>query len=148
VDWPGCAFWRELAAANPDAHVLLSVRDAEGWWTSMESTIVPILSGPPVAGDPDGGRGQAMIKEMFRTRFTPEWADRDTAIAAFDAHCDAVRSEVPAARLIEWRIGEGWEPICAALGNAVPDLPFPHENTSGDFAGNVERHMESKGTRG
>jgi Sulfotransferase domain len=141
VDWPGCAYWRELAAANPDAHVLLSVRDADGWWASMESTIVPILSGPPIPGDPDGGRGQAMISEMFRTRFTEDWADRDGAIAAYEAHNDAVRREVPAQRLIEWRTGEGWEPICEGLGVPVPATPFPHENSSGDFAENVERHM-------
>src|SRR5262245_26980503 len=33
VDWPASAFWRELSAANPDALVLLSVRDsAETWY--------------------------------------------------------------------------------------------------------------------
>ena len=25
VDWPGCAFWRELAERNPSAKVLLSI---------------------------------------------------------------------------------------------------------------------------
>src|SRR4051812_27773969 len=34
VDWPGVAFWRELAAANPDAFVLLSVRDPDAWYRS------------------------------------------------------------------------------------------------------------------
>jgi hypothetical protein len=54
---------------------------------------------------------------------------------------------VPAAQLIEWRTGDGWEPICAGLGLPVPPTPFPHENASGDFAANVERAMES-GTAG
>jgi hypothetical protein len=142
VDWPGCAFWRELRAANPDALVLLSVRESpEAWWASMESTIIPILSGPPVPGDPDGGRGQAMIKEMFRSRLTPDWADRDSAIAAYERHCEEVRREVPAGSLVEWRTGDGWEAICSALGLPAPFDAFPHENASGDFAGNVERHM-------
>ena len=34
VDWPGAAFWRELAAAYPDAKVLLSVRDPQEWYES------------------------------------------------------------------------------------------------------------------
>src|SRR5262245_45548773 len=34
VDWPGCAFWRELMAAYPEAKVLLSVRDPERWYES------------------------------------------------------------------------------------------------------------------
>ena len=32
VDWPGASFWPELSAANPDALVLLSVRDPEAWY--------------------------------------------------------------------------------------------------------------------
>src|SRR6478752_10786636 len=39
VDWPGASFWRELAAANPDALVLLSVRDPEAWYRSASNTI-------------------------------------------------------------------------------------------------------------
>jgi len=58
VDWPGCAFWRELHAANPDAMVLLSVRDPDGWWASMESTIVPILSGRPSRATPTAAAGR------------------------------------------------------------------------------------------
>ena len=39
VDWPGAAFWRELSHANPDALVLLSVRDPEEWYRSASNTI-------------------------------------------------------------------------------------------------------------
>jgi hypothetical protein len=138
VDWPGCAFWRELRAANPDAMVLLSTRDSpQTWWASMERTIVPVLSGPPIGDDPNSKRGQDMIREMFRTRFTPEWADREGASAAYERHCEEVRSEVPSEKLIEWQAGEGWEPICEGLGIALPGTDFPHENSSGDFMANV-----------
>lgn len=46
VDWPGCAYWRELAAAFPDAKVLLSVRDPERWYESALATIRRLSSGP------------------------------------------------------------------------------------------------------
>src|SRR5689334_7713375 len=39
VDWPASAFWPELAAANPDAIILLSTRDAQGWWKSASAMI-------------------------------------------------------------------------------------------------------------
>jgi len=32
VDWPGASFWPELSAANPEALVLLSLRDPESWY--------------------------------------------------------------------------------------------------------------------
>jgi hypothetical protein len=140
VDWPGCAFWRELARAYPGAPVLLSTREsAQTWWASMEQTIVPALQGPMLSDQPELMRGQEMVLEMFRTRFTPEFADRDAAIAAYEGHCDEVRREIPAARLTEWQPRDGWEPICAMLGLPVPHTPFPHENRGEEFGENAER---------
>src|SRR5262245_22761171 len=31
VDYPGCAFWQQLADFYPDAKVILTVRDPEQW---------------------------------------------------------------------------------------------------------------------
>ena len=39
VDWPGASFWPELSAANPDALVILSVREPDAWYTSCSNTI-------------------------------------------------------------------------------------------------------------
>src|SRR5687768_4747018 len=39
VDWPAAAFWPELSEANPEAIILLSTRDTEGWWRSADQTI-------------------------------------------------------------------------------------------------------------
>jgi Sulfotransferase domain len=74
-----------------------------------------------------------MVREMMRTRFTPDRHDRAAAIAAYEQHNEEVRSRVPPERLIDWRTGEGWEPICAALDLPVPPTPFPHENKTADF---------------
>ncbi len=144
VDWPGCVFWRELRAAYPDAMVLLSTRDsAQTWWASMERTIVPLLSGPPPSEDADIKHGHAQLVELFRTRLTPRWWDRDEAIAAYERHNDEVRREVPSGKLIEWETGDGWEPICAGLGLAVPSAPFPNENSADTFATNVARALQA-----
>jgi len=45
VDWPGSFFYRELVGAFPDAKVLLSTRDADGWARSMRETIWGVLYG-------------------------------------------------------------------------------------------------------
>ena len=36
-DWPSSFFWRELADAYPEAKVVLTVRDPEGWVTSFNT---------------------------------------------------------------------------------------------------------------
>jgi hypothetical protein len=131
VDWPASAFWREILAANPDAVVLLSTRDsAEVWWASMERTIVAVMEQPD---HPDHARRRTMTRELLSTRFTPDWRNRDAAIAAYERHNTDVRGAVDAGRLIDWKAGDGWEPICSALGVPVPSTPFPHENRSAQF---------------
>jgi Sulfotransferase domain len=134
VDWPASAFWRELSAANPDAIVLLSTRDSsEQWWASMERTIVPTVKGSVPADQPAVARHREMVTELFNRRFTPDWDTPAGAIAAYERHNEDVRGAADPRRLVEWRPNDGWGPICSALGMAVPDEPFPHENTTAEF---------------
>ena len=55
-------------------------------------------------------------------------------MAAFERHNADVRASVPGDRLLEWRPGDGWAPICAALDLPVPDEPFPHVNSTANSA--------------
>jgi hypothetical protein len=131
VDWPTSAFWRELMRAAPDAVVLLSVRDADAWWTSASHTIFESMQ--QMARDEPVADFSGMVTALLTERFTPRWADRDEAIAAYERHNDAVRAAVPPDRLLEWRPADGWAPLCAALDVPVPDEPFPHVNTTEEF---------------
>ena len=131
VDWPGGAFWPELTAKYPDAVVLLSVREsADAWWRSADRTIFEISRRGPDAGFPGFFE---MVTDIFGRRFTPKWSEEEPAKAAYEAHNQAVRDGVPAERLVEWQPGDGWEPLCAALGVPVPDEPFPKVNTTEEF---------------
>lgn len=133
VDWPGVAVWRELAAAYPDALVLLSTRrDAATWLKSARATILGNGPENKMEDDPSLPGFVAMVRDMFAA-FEPNWRDDDAAMAAYDRHAAAVRSEVPPARLVEWQPGDGWEPLCTALGVGVPDEDFPHVNTTEEF---------------
>ena len=134
VDWPACAFWEEIESAVPDAIVLLSVRESpEAWWTSVERTILQALQKTVPSDDEAWTNRRRMVISMIETTFTPDWADRDAAIAAYERHNDRVRTTVAPERLVEWRPGDGWGPICAALGRDVPAEPFPHTNTTAEF---------------
>jgi hypothetical protein len=129
VDWPTVTFWRELSAAYPDAPVLLSTRDADAWWKSASRTIFPAIAReqPPAIG-----LERRMISALF-DRFTRDWQDEAAAKAAFLAHNDAVRDAIPTSRLVEWHPGDGWGPLCTALGVPTPDVPYPHVNTTDEF---------------
>jgi hypothetical protein len=146
VDWPGAACWRSIAAAYPEAVVLLSTRaDAETWYRSAKATILGDVPEDVKAAQPELAPFGDMVGCMFAA-FDPDWRDRDAALAAYNRHNAAVRAEVPADRLVEWQPGDGWEPLCAALGLPVPDEAFPHTNSTEEFrARNEERRKELLG---
>jgi hypothetical protein len=142
VDWPGAAFWRQLVTNYPDAVVLLSKREsADAWWTSASRTIFEAFNGvtpppPPMVGWFETLRGLLAWDGIDPT-------DEASAKVGYERHLQAVRDEVPAERLVEWTTGDGWAPLCAALGVDVPDEPFPHVNTTDEFRARFEERVGS-----
>src|SRR4051812_14360076 len=65
VDWPVAGCWRQVAAAYPDARVLLSTRaDAATWWRSASATIMRQLADDDEP-DPNLADFGAMVGDMF-----------------------------------------------------------------------------------
>jgi Sulfotransferase domain len=131
VDWPTSLFWRELSNCFPSAPVILSMRsDAQTWWESCAATILPYarMQGPEEYGGRNG------LTALFQ-RFTgqPDWDDPQLLTSAYDAHVAAVRESIPPDRLVEWRPGDGWRPLCHALAVPVPDEPFPRLNSRAEW---------------
>ena len=142
VDWPACDFWRELSDADPDALVLLSVREsADAWWKSANATIFQVLQRTPPPDAPPFWQA-----DFFGPRLST-FLDEDAAKAYYEQHNATVRATVRATarpdRLLEYRSGSGWEPLCAALGVPVPDAPFPHTNTTEEFQQRLEAVPEA-----
>jgi hypothetical protein len=146
VDWPAASFWPELAAAYPDAPVLLSRRASpEEWWASMERTIVALLGEPLPQENPQLARQRRLTAAIIARRLDERWWERERALAAYERHNERVRSAVPAGRLIEWTAGDGWGPLCAGLGLPEPQEPFPHLNTTPEFREGVGLDRSGKG---
>jgi sulfotransferase family protein len=137
VDWPASAFWRELAAANPDAVIVLSTREsAAKRWESADETIFPVLRGPV---EPKHEEWKQMVHELATREIGEDWDNAERAQAFYERHNEQVRREAPAERLVEWRAEDGWEPLCTALGLPVPDEPFPRVNTREEWRARAEQ---------
>jgi len=59
--------------------------------------------------------------------------DRDRAIASYERHNQLVRSTIPAEKLLEYHVKEGWDPLCRFLdidaNNCPNDTSFPKTNS-------------------
>jgi hypothetical protein len=151
VDWPGAAFWRPLSKMYPDAKLILTVRDAEGWYDSVHNTIFRMFGdGPPDDRVAEARRivpgldvftafHRQMIWDGF---FAGRFADRAYAIEVYEEHNAAVRREVRADRLLVLSAGAGWEPLCGFLGVAVPDEPYPQLNDPAKFWARVQARVD------
>lgn len=136
VDWPMAAVWREAFDRYPDAKVLLSQRsNAATWWRSADRTVWAVLRDRRAKASDEWWR----MHELLQERFAEQWDDAETAMAAYDQHVTAVRESVPSSRLVEYVPGDGWKPLCRALGVDVPEEPFPHLNSSKEFIERLER---------
>jgi hypothetical protein len=133
VDFPGCAYWRQLAEFYPKAKVLHTVRDPDQWFDSTQATILApgsFADNPP----PHMAAFFAPISRLFDGNIH----DRDAMVGHFRRHSAEVERTIPKERLLVYEAGEGWERLCAFLGVPVPDEPFPRENTREQFIGRVE----------
>lgn len=129
VDYPGCTYWRELAAQYPDAKVILSTRDPESWFRSVHQTIFSPESVVRLADSPAREFTMGAVRAPFGDRI----GDAEF-MADFIRNWQAdVIAGLPPERLLVWTISEGWEPICAFLGVPVPIEPFPRVNSGEDI---------------
>lgn len=162
VDWPACNLWKEVAEHWPNAKVILTVRNPESWQKSVVDTIYMsrhllkesygrflapfhrfLMPGPlrhmawvnsyiwdkvffnnaPNVHSLNGPEGLALIEKRMA-----EWNAE-------------VKATIPADRLLEFRVEEGWEPLCKFLGKPIPNKPFPRVNESADFQKMVRARM-------
>jgi hypothetical protein len=143
-DFPSAQYYRELIEAFPDAKVVLTVRDADGWYESMRTTIVPsikrfpnrfIVPHLPYIGAP----ARVMNPTPLKARIIDRFADKPTVVAEFEAHNEEVKRVVPPEKLLVFDVKQGWAPLCAFLGAPVPEGEFPRVNDAKQFQGYTTR---------
>jgi hypothetical protein len=131
VDYPGCTFWRELAATYPEAKIILTTRSADSWFDSVSRSIFGPYSLRSIESSPAKAFFEGtVLAEFDRQRM----GDRDYMTQFFERWNASVMAEAPAERLLVFEAESGWEPLCRFLGVPVPDAPYPRLNSSKEWA--------------
>ncbi|KAK3676117.1 hypothetical protein LTR78_003867 [Recurvomyces mirabilis] len=135
TDAPCNLFTEELVESYPEAKVVLVERDIDAWYNSWVAfcesayspTIAAIARYDPYWMGKIAGLGGAITRPQAGFALTFNQA-RARSRNAYRHHYRDVRDCVPREMLLEFKLEDGWEPLCAFLGKAVPGVPFPHEN--------------------
>lgn len=142
TDYPGCMFWRELAAHYPEAKIILTIRDPEKWFESGSATVFSPEHRARFEGNP-------LMAEFFRLTVFGDLegslGDRAKMVDYFNAWNQAVIDEAPAERLLVYRTGDGWEPLCDFLGVPVPAEPYPRVNSREEMTERTEQLDDRNG---
>ena len=135
TDVPALAFSEELISAYPEAKVVLMERDIDDWYKSFDDAVIMIMWGK-------WGHWLASLDPWFvgpirdvHVRWAKDWMGvssaaemRSKAKEKYREHYALVRRLVPRERILEYRLGSGWEPLCKFLVKEVPDAEFPRVN--------------------
>ncbi|KAK8096320.1 uncharacterized protein PG998_014188 [Apiospora kogelbergensis] len=135
TDFAG-VFAPQLISTYPGAKVILVIRPFERWLESISDTLLKCTYAwdyplrryilDPLCGG-HSTEGLRTVFEGFFEADNPRDA-RTNARRRYDEHHELVRRMVPPNRLLEYRMGDGWEPLAKFLGKEIPLERFPHVN--------------------
>ena len=147
TDLPSAHFFDELLAAYPESKVILTIRELESWWKSvdhhwkrkypMEKKSIARELARTILRRNSQIRQARNEHDAFRRQL------RNYVYGSVEAseflykkkyldHNERVRAVVPADRLLVMNIvaGDGWEVLCPFLQMKVPETTFPHSHLS------------------
>lgn len=142
----------ELIESYPEAKVIVSERDPEKWYTSVSATVGErVITWRQIVlayVDPFFlGKWVPFIGTLFQGLFgSGGVADKETALRTYKQLHQEVRDMVPKENLLEFKLGDGWEPLCQFLNKDVPNEPFPFINESHEFLERIKL-MEQQAMR-
>ncbi|PNP38860.1 hypothetical protein TGAMA5MH_09084 [Trichoderma gamsii] len=146
-DWPAIAFAKELIEAYPEAKVVLTNRDVDSWHASTMKTVYWRVTDGELRWlshfDWAASMYYPMLKKFFDTFFEGDFPNRGKDV--FRKHYQEVRSLVPKDRLLEYKVTDGWGPLCDFLGEPVPkECRFPNVNDNSDFVTRSRRRNRNQ----
>lgn len=148
TDFPANMFGPELIAAYPEAKVVLVERDVDKWYPSFEQALIksqenPLLTSIVGQLEPKMKKlgslvGNGMMRGQFKSENGAEW--RKNAKKMYKEHYASLRGELQDQpnRLLNFKLDQGWTPLCDFLGEPTPSVPFPRINETAQHDEMVE----------
>jgi|TARA_B110000914_G_C15442494_1_gene436798 hypothetical protein len=157
VDFPGYPWYKEHMKQYPAAKVILTVRDFESWYKSVDSTVfragpqTPIEKIKMLSKLLFNARARRIVrvtkwfkKVFFTDALQGKFEDKAFAEKVWNDHIADVKAHVPADKLLVYDVRDGWGPLCKFLGVEKPAGPLPHLNKKENFKEMIPKLMKGQ----
>lgn len=117
--WNVWNMYKILDAAFPESKFILTYRDPENWWKSVERWL-------NVKHKNDGARLERYLKQLKVDKL-----DKDKFISSYLQYNNDVKlyfGDRTNFLVVNHEEGDGWRKLCNFLDLPVPNTPFPHAN--------------------
>ena len=135
TDIPAACFSEELIAAYPEAKIILTTRSEESWHKSMSSTIHALQSSYInhfllLFADERTRKLSHLVNLIIK--YYLRGSIPNSGVGVFEEHNSMVRDIALKQKreILEFKVGDGWKPLCEFLEKPVIDHQFPHANDS------------------
>lgn len=129
---PGALVFDRILAASPafTKVILMEEPDRERWAADHCASLEKLqaVTKRSASKSTVGKQLDTLLSSLFVRPSDSEESPAD-ALLKFE---EQVKLRVPSKRLLVWKYGDGWEPLCKFLEKAVPEDPFPTYD-SGDY---------------
>ena len=134
VEWPSVAFFDEILQQFSDTKVILTLRDPESWYESVQNTIFEALELSAHHPDPSKRESQSLTRRLIlEYTLVGRYWEKEHVIEVYRKHIEHVVEIVPRERLLPFDIKDGWKPLCDYLQKSIPVEPFPRVNERSNF---------------
>lgn len=142
MDIPIVVFWEELLEAFPDCKLIhVERKDEEDWMRSWQKQTDSVKYNYTMklltCFSPTAFSIMSYSRRVARCVFGSDswlWFESFQGISPTVAkkryrdHNTSVRNRAPKDQLLEFKMSDGWKPLCKFLGKPIPDQEFPHKN--------------------
>ena len=166
MDVPTYHYWEQIAEAFPEAKIVLVERDTEKWKNSVVA-MFKIINEVRWFRQPMRTIMRPFLKVLSPTmvRFA-DWLDytfeqsigknvdsigekkdnfsRSNMTRLYEKHNAHVKAKADPKRLINFKLNDGWEPLCKFLGKPIPKQDFPHSNKKGGIVNDIYGGMDNR----
>ncbi|KXS98402.1 hypothetical protein AC578_4680 [Pseudocercospora eumusae] len=138
TDQPCACFAEELLSTYPQAKIILNSRDVESWEKSIENTFGKYMKTWEFRYLSYFETSLYWLKQVFMMyeKGYYQGSILKNGRRVHEEHYARLRGVLKAEgrEFLEWRVVDGWEPLCGFLGERVPGVEFPNGNTPAQSA--------------